>query len=73
MARAIGYKAAIKWIVDNDDIGSIEQGMNTVSGSLVADIYNKADAKVMEDILAEKKRQELAARTDIARRMVHNG
>lgn len=44
------YKQAIRWIVHNDDISQIEDGI-TVTAALIADLFKKDDQKVIKDIL----------------------
>lgn len=53
MARAIPYKAAIQWMVDNDDTEWAKDGEDSqsVTASLVADIYCKTDAEVRADLV----------------------
>jgi hypothetical protein len=53
MARAIAYKAALAWIVDNDDTGWLDDDEPIISTTamLVADIYDKAPEIVIADLL----------------------
>jgi hypothetical protein len=50
--RAIPYKQALQWMLDNDDTEFLdnEDGCLSVTGSLVADIYGKLDGAVWEDL-----------------------
>lgn len=46
------YKAAIKWIVDNDDTQWVadEKPIQSVTAALVADLFGKTDEQVFSDI-----------------------
>jgi hypothetical protein len=50
----MGYRAAIQWILDNDDFSSMMVDAKplclTVTASLIADIYGHSDEKVISDI-----------------------
>jgi hypothetical protein len=47
----LGYKAALDWLVANDDNDWVEsRGYLSVTASLVADIYGKSDDKVRQDL-----------------------
>lgn len=53
--RAIGYRAAIQWLVDNDDTEWVMQDEDqgaclSVTAALVADIYGVDDVKVRRDL-----------------------
>lgn len=53
MARAIPYKQALRWIIDNDDtdwLGS-RQDFPSVTAHLVADIYDKDIEEVAKDLI----------------------
>lgn len=48
-----GYRYALQWLVDNDDCHYLDDPEDTglsVTASMVADIYEKPDDKVREDI-----------------------
>lgn len=47
----LGYKAALQWLLDNDDCHWLDDDAGlSVTASLVADIYGKTDAKVRLDL-----------------------
>lgn len=48
----IGYRAALDWIILNDDIEWLEDedGVISVTAVMVADIYNKNPDKVVTDL-----------------------
>lgn len=52
----LGYKAALQWLIDNDDTERLDDefGCISVTASLVADIYGKTDEKVTEDLRKRK-------------------
>lgn len=49
---ALGYRAALRWLILNDDCHWLEEERSalSVSASLVADIYEKPDGKVRRDL-----------------------
>lgn len=58
----VSYRAAIKWIVDNDDTEFLDDEENTdrtlsVTASLVADLFNKTDTQVWDDLTKVKARE----------------
>lgn len=58
MAKRMGYKEALDWLLRNDDIDWLDDrfGSTSVATCLVADIYKDGDAdKVTRDL---KKRME---------------
>ncbi|MBL4820380.1 MAG: hypothetical protein JKY98_05235 [Gammaproteobacteria bacterium] len=47
------YKKAIHWIVDNDDCEWLEDGAEaplSISAALVADVFNRSDKEVRQDL-----------------------
>jgi hypothetical protein len=53
MARAIGYREALQWIIDNDDcdwLDDEEDGVISVAASFAADIYGKTDEQIIRDL-----------------------
>ncbi len=44
-----GYKFAINWIVNHDDVTNLSF-TGTPTMALVADLFQKTDEKVMEDV-----------------------
>lgn len=52
MARAIGYREALAWLIANDDTEWLtdEYGSLSVTAALVADIYGKSDSQVTDDL-----------------------
>ena len=59
MAR---YKDAIWWLVANDDVTFLDQVEDrkflSVTALLVADLFNKSDKQVVEDLIKEKRAQQ---------------
>lgn len=53
MARAIPYKDAIQWMVDNDDTEWAKEGEDapSVTAVLIADIYGKTEDEVRSDLV----------------------
>lgn len=49
--RAISYKAALQWIVANDDTEWLPEGPISVTATLVADIYGKDEDVVRRDLV----------------------
>ena len=58
--RAIPYKEALQWLIDNDDTEFLLEcnGSLSVSASLIADIYRKVDAQVWEDLYKLRQKHE---------------
>lgn len=55
----VSYRAAIRWIIDNDDTEFLDDEENTdrtlsVTASLVADLFNKTDTQVWDDLVKAK-------------------
>lgn len=52
MARAIPYKQAVQWLIDNDDCYWLkdDEPIMSVSASLVADIYTMPENKLISDL-----------------------
>jgi hypothetical protein len=52
----MGYKAALQWLLDNDDTEWLDDefGSISVTACLVADIYNKDQDKVIADLRKRK-------------------
>lgn len=49
----LGYRAAIDWILDNDDtyfLDDEECGIISVAASMVGDIYDRTDEEVVADL-----------------------
>lgn len=48
----MGYKAALEWLIYNDDCHWLddENGSISVSAAMVVDIYRKSDEKVTTDL-----------------------
>lgn len=59
---AIGYRAAIQWIIDNDDTEWIKDpnGYMSVTATMVADIYGKDDQRVRKDLKRAMEKKEAA-------------
>lgn len=55
----VSYRAAIRWIIDNDDTEFLDDEENTdhtlsVTASLVADLFGKTDTQVWDDLVKAK-------------------
>lgn len=52
----LGYKAALQWLIDNDDCYYLDEEDSglSVAASLVADIYGKSDEKVRADLIKRR-------------------
>lgn len=50
---AIPYKAAIQWLVFNDDTDFLRdpEPVLSVAASLVADIYGRGDSEIIADLI----------------------
>jgi hypothetical protein len=50
--RAIGYRAAIQWLVDNDDTewAKDDEPAISVTAALISDIYGVTDERVTCDL-----------------------
>lgn len=53
---AASYRKAIQWIVDNDDTEWLDEvpQILSVTASLVADIFDKSEDRVIADLLKYK-------------------
>lgn len=62
MARAIGYKAALDWIINNDDTEWLEddEPIISVTAAFVADIYDVDQNKVVADLKRRKEKNDNA-------------
>jgi hypothetical protein len=60
-----GYRYAINWLVDNDDMAVViaeadfaEQDRNaSIAVALTADLFHKTEAQVLDDLLREIKKR----------------
>lgn len=57
----LGYKAALQWLIDNDDtfwLDDTDNIMVSVSTALVIDIYGKDEQKVINDLRKLRSKKE---------------
>ena len=57
----VGYKAAVKWIADNDesrlaDYNDVEEISGMLTVNLVADLWHKNAEDVARDVVTERKK-----------------
>ncbi len=49
----LGYRAALRWMLDNDDTSFLDGDDDTcisVTGAIVADIYDRTNEEVIADL-----------------------
>lgn len=58
-AHPLGYRAAIRWMADNDDTEWVKEQTDpspAVTAALVADIYDRTTEEVLNDLRRELRR-----------------